>query len=77
MTYGRLKSVITSVDRTHHDYIIRAMKKGYDVICEKPLTIDEEKARNNNGPKTDGKKPAITFNYRYAPYHTKIKELRK
>ena len=37
--------IITSVDRTHHDYIIRAMRKGYDVICEKPLTIDEEKAQ--------------------------------
>jgi len=32
--------IVTSVDRTHHDYIIRAMEKGCDVITEKPMTID-------------------------------------
>lgn len=37
--------IVTTVDRTHHDYIIRAMEKGYDVISEKPMTIDEEKAQ--------------------------------
>lgn len=35
--------LVTSVDRTHHDYIIRSMEKGYDVITEKPMTIDEKK----------------------------------
>lgn len=68
--------IITSVDRTHHDYIIRAMKKGYDVICEKPLTIDEEKAQEIiTVQKQTGRSLRVTFNYRYAPYHTKIKEL--
>ena len=37
--------IITSVDRTHDDYIVRAMEKGCDVITEKPITIDEEKAQ--------------------------------
>ena len=68
--------IITSVDRTHHDYIIRAMRKGYDVICEKPLTIDEEKAQEIiTVQKQTGRNLRVTFNYRYAPYHTKIKEL--
>ena len=32
--------IVTTVDRNHHDYIIRSMEKGYDVISEKPMTID-------------------------------------
>lgn len=28
--------IVTSIDRTHHDYIIRAMEKGCDVISENP-----------------------------------------
>ena len=36
--------IVSSVDRTHDEYCIRAMEKGCDVIVEKPLTIDEIKA---------------------------------
>ena len=28
--------IVTSVDRTHHEYIVRAMELGCDVISEKP-----------------------------------------
>jgi predicted dehydrogenase len=68
--------IVTSVDRTHHDYIIRSMKKGYDVICEKPMTIDEKKAQEIlDCQKQTGKSLRITFNYRYAPHNTKIREV--
>jgi len=68
--------IVTSVDRTHHDYIIRAMEKGYDVISEKPMTIDEEKAQAIiDTQKKTGKSLRVTFNYRYAPHNTKIREL--
>jgi predicted dehydrogenase len=30
--------IVTSIDRTHHTYIIRAMELGCDVITEKPMT---------------------------------------
>ena len=36
---------VCSKDSTHHDYIIRSMRAGCDVITEKPLTIDAEKCR--------------------------------
>ena len=39
------KVIVTSMDRTHHDYIIRGMKAGCDMITEKPMTVDEEKAQ--------------------------------
>jgi predicted dehydrogenase len=68
--------IVTSVDRTHHDYIIRAMEKGYDVISEKPMTIDEKKAQEIiDCQKRTGKSLRVTFNYRYAPHNTKMKEL--
>ena len=68
--------IVTSVDRTHHDYIIRSMEKGYDVISEKPMTIDEKKAQAIiDCQKRTGKNLRVTFNYRYAPHHTKIREV--
>lgn len=68
--------IVTSVDRTHHDYIIRAMEKGYDVITEKPMTIDNEKAQAIiDCQKRTGRSLRVTFNYRYAPHNTKVREL--
>jgi len=68
--------IVTSVDRTHHDYIIRAMEKGYDAITEKPMTIDEKKAQAIiDCQKRTGKNLRVTFNYRYAPHNTKIREV--
>ena len=68
--------IVTSVDRTHDQYIIRAMELGCNVITEKPMTIDEEKAQNIiDAQKKYGKSLRVTFNYRYSPHSTKIREL--
>ena len=68
--------LVTSVDRTHHSYIIRAMELGCDVITEKPMTTDEVKAQAIlDAVKRTGRKLRVTFNYRYAPHNTKIREL--
>lgn len=68
--------IITSIDRTHDDYIVRALEAGCDVITEKPITINEEKAqRIIDAQKKTGGHIRVAFNYRYAPHHTKIREL--
>ncbi|SEN53529.1 Oxidoreductase family, C-terminal alpha/beta domain [Amphibacillus marinus] len=68
--------IVTSVDRTHHTYIIRALELGCDVITEKPITIDVEKAKLIEAAvKQTGKEVRVAFNYRYAPHNTKVKEL--
>ncbi|WP_159882122.1 Gfo/Idh/MocA family protein [Paenibacillus puerhi] len=68
--------IVTSVDRTHHTYIIRAMELGCDVITEKPMTVDEEKCQEIlDTVERTGKNVRVTFNYRYAPHHTKAREL--
>ena len=68
--------IVTSIDRTHHKYIIKAMELGYDVISEKPMTMDDEKCKEIlDAIERTGKSLRVTFNYRYAPHHSKIREL--
>lgn len=68
--------IVTSIDRTHHTYIIKALELGCDVITEKPMTVDAEKCQEiiDTINKT-GREVRVTFNYRYAPHNTKIREL--
>jgi predicted dehydrogenase len=68
--------IVTTVDRTHHQYIIRAMEAGCDAISEKPMTTDAEKCQAIlDTVKRTGHKLAVTFNYRYSPRNSKVKEL--
>ncbi|KFY92449.1 hypothetical protein V498_04940 [Pseudogymnoascus sp. VKM F-4517 (FW-2822)] len=68
--------IVTTIDRTHHGYIIRAMELGCDVISEKPMTTDETHCQEIlDAVKRTGRKLRVTFNYRYAPHNTKIREL--
>ena len=68
--------LVTSIDRTHHKYIIRAMELGCDVISEKPMTVDAEKTQLIlDAVERTGRNLRVTFNYRYSPHNTKIREL--
>lgn len=68
--------IVTSIDRTHHKYIIKAMEMGCDVISEKPMTMNEEKCQAIlDAVKRTGKHLRVTFNYRYAPYNSKVREV--
>jgi predicted dehydrogenase len=68
--------LVTTVDAFHSDYIIRALELGCDVITEKPLTIDAEKCWDiMEAEQRTGRQVTVTFNYRYAPFMTKIKQL--
>lgn len=68
--------IVTTIDRTHHKYIIKALEMGCDVISEKPMTIDNEKCQEIlDAVKRTGRKLRVSFNYRYAPKNTQIREL--
>ena len=70
--------IVTSMDRTHHIYICRAMELGCDVITEKPMTMDAEKCQQIlDTRKRTGREVTVTFNYRYSPRNTKVKEIIK
>jgi predicted dehydrogenase len=68
--------IVTTVDRFHHEYIIRALDAGCDVITEKPMTIDDEKCHAIlDAERRTGKTITVTFNYRFMPYVTLAKEV--
>jgi len=68
--------IVTTVDATHDEFIVKGMEMGSDIITEKPMTTDEVKCRKIlDTEKKTGKKCTVTFNYRYSPHRQKIKEL--
>src|SRR3712207_3483831 len=63
------KVIVTTKDSTHHEYIVRALELGCDVITEKPMTTDETKTQAIlDAQKKTGKDVIVTFNYRYSPH---------
>jgi len=68
--------MVTTVDGFHHEYIVKGLDRGIDVMTEKPMTIDEVQTRAVlDAEKRSNRKIVVTFNYRYAPAHQKIKEI--
>jgi len=68
--------IVTTTDASHDDYIVRALDAGCDVITEKPMTTTAEKAqRILDAVKRSGRHIRVTFNYRYSPPRTQVKEL--
>jgi predicted dehydrogenase len=68
--------VTTGPDVTHSDYIVRSLELGCDVVTEKPMTTDEVRCRRilATAART-GRKVQVSFNYRYAPHRTQVKEM--
>lgn len=70
--------VIASTDATHHEYIIKALDAGCDVVTEKPMTIDGAKCRQVFAAVSRNQangKVSVTFNYSWSHGHTQVKEL--
>lgn len=68
--------IVTTVDASHDQQIVRALELGVDVITEKPMTTDELKCKAIlDAEKRTGKKVTVAFNYRHGPHPTRIKEL--
>ncbi len=68
--------IVTTQDCFHDVYICRAMELGCDVITEKPMTIDAERCqRILDTQRATGRECTVTFNYRYSPPRTQVKDL--
>ena len=68
--------VIACRDCDHDKYIVKALEKNIDVICEKPLTIDDDKCALIAQAAAKSKATVkMTFNYRYGPAVTRIREI--
>lgn len=68
--------IVTTVDATHHEFIVKGMEYGADIVTEKPMTTDEKKCQQIlDAEKRTGKKVKVTFNYRYSPHRQKLYDL--
>jgi predicted dehydrogenase len=68
--------IVTSVDRTHHRYIIGGLDHGCRVITEKPLTVDAAKCQAIlDATRRTGQRVHVAFNYRYSPRNSMVKRL--
>ena len=70
--------IITTVDRFHCEYIVKALDFGCNVIVEKPMAIDVSQCKEIlRAEKRSGRSVIVTFNLRFAPFSTRLKELVK
>ncbi len=68
--------IVTTVDATHDEFIVKALDKGFNVITEKPMTTDEVKCKAIlEAEKRSGKKVIVAFNYRHSVHNMQLKEL--
>jgi predicted dehydrogenase len=68
--------VVTTIDAFHHEYIMRAMDAGCDVVTEKPMTTSAAACRQIlDARRRTGKKCRVTFNYRYSPPRAQVKDI--
>lgn len=63
-------------DRIHYASTIAAVRKGYDVLLEKPMGVTEDECRGIvNAIKEYGKRVDICHVLRYTPFFRKVKEI--
>ncbi len=68
--------IVTTSDASHHLYLVAAMEAGCDVVTEKPMTTDADKCRQIlETQHRTGRRCRVTFNYRYSPPRSQVKEL--
>jgi predicted dehydrogenase len=68
--------IVTPPDAFHNAYIVAALDRGLDVITEKPMTMEAGKAQEIlDATRRNNRHIRVTFNYRYSPFRTQVKEL--
>jgi predicted dehydrogenase len=68
--------LVTTVDRTHADYVVAALEAGCDVITEKPMTVDAPGCRRIlDAVHRTGRRVSVAFNYRFNPLHEQVRQL--
>ena len=69
-------AIVSTVDRTHDEYIVAALEAGRDAITEKPMTVDATRCRRIlDAVRRTGRQVTVTFNYRYNPLHERVREV--
>lgn len=67
---------VCTQDRMHFEPVLAALEKGYDVLCEKPMSYDRtELIEMGETARRSGRMLSICHVLRYSPFFVKIKEL--
>ncbi|MBO3083193.1 Gfo/Idh/MocA family protein [Cellulomonas fengjieae] len=68
--------IVTAPDHAHAELVARALAAGADVVVEKPLTVDRAGCRRITGAVAEtGRDVVMTFNYRYAPRNSSLRQV--
>jgi predicted dehydrogenase len=68
--------IVTSPDFTHAELVSRSLLAGADVVVEKPITIDAAGLQRIAAAIDEsGRSVVTTFNYRYSPRNSALREL--
>jgi hypothetical protein len=68
--------IISTPDNLHYGPCMTALKMGYDILLEKPISPSEKECRNILAlAKQTGRTVAVCHVLRYAPYFIKLREL--
>ncbi|MFD5213624.1 Gfo/Idh/MocA family protein [Microbacterium sp. NPDC058345] len=68
--------IICARDDLHAELIVRSLDAGADVVVEKPLTIDASSAaRIEEAVARTGRQVVLTFNYRYSPRNSTLRQV--
>src|SRR5688572_12983813 len=68
--------IISTPDRLHYGPVMQALKMGYDVLLEKPISPSEQECREIlELTKKSGRIVAVCHVLRYAPYFIKLREI--
>lgn len=67
--------IVTTVDSTHDEFIVKGLDAGLDVVTEKPMTTDEDKCQAilDAAHKSRGNL-IVALNYRYGIIFSRLKE---
>ena len=75
---GKLADVliISTLDSTHYDFAMKALKVGYDIMLEKPIALKMNEIEEIGvTAKSLGRKAGVCHVLRYTPFYAKIKEI--
>jgi len=68
--------IVTCRDSLHAGYIVKGLAAGLRVVTEKPMTTDAQSCQAIlDAARGKMDRLTVTFNYRYAPHNSKVKEL--
>jgi predicted dehydrogenase len=67
--------IVTTVDSTHDEFVIKCLNAGVDVVTEKPMTTDEKKCQAIlDAVQGSNARLIVALNYRYGVIFSRLKE---